>query len=172
MSTHIDFNQITKFIWKTVLSKRGIAICIAVACVLFAYNVVTARVIPMAYGSDGVGAQPTDLMAAALSIGTAIVSFIASNYLGVKPEVIQAVVAFEKDKSNKDNQRRLGAAVLGYLIGILSSHPDGASGFVMTLLQTVINNIEDKDTQDILKTAATSLAVNQFKTTALVGGKT
>lgn len=166
MTAQIDFKSIWTFIKKTVLSKRGIAICIALACAMFAYNVLTHRVIPMAYGANGaepVGADPADLMATLVSVGTAVITFVASNYLGVKPEIIQAVIAFEKDKTNVDNQRRLGAAVLGYIVGIAKQHPDSSGGFVMMLLNTLIKNIEEPQTKEVLKIAATAMAANQFK---------
>lgn len=161
--TTIDFSGVYQFVKTYLLSKRGIAISIAAVSVFFVYNMLTQRVLPMSYGENAVGANPMDLMATFGAGLTALISFIASSYLGVKPEVIQAVIAFEKDKTNADNQRRLGAAILGYIISFLGTDPAGANSFVMSLLNTLINKLEDSPTKDTLKIAASSMAVEQFK---------
>ena len=173
----LDLESILNFIKKTVLSKRGLAISLALICILVAYSTITSRVMPMAYGSDGVeavGADPKDLAITITSVLMAIASFVASNFLGVKPELLQAVVAFEKDKTNPENQRRLGAAILGYLIGVLENHPDGSGGFVLSLLTMLTNKITDPSIKSALSVAATTIANNQFKVSTpetLIGAK-
>lgn len=165
---HIDtktvFNMYT-FAKKHIFTKKVIAISIAAACCIFAYSVTTSRIVPMAYGSGSdpaPGADLNDVVATALSILMALVSFVASHYLGVKPEIIQAVVAFEKDKSNQDNLRRLGAAITGYTIGVLEDHPEGSTGFVLTLLTTISSKVSP-EVANILNTAARDVAAEQFK---------
>jgi hypothetical protein len=159
---NLDTKTIYDWFVKNIFSMRGIAICITIACALFAYNMITSRVVPMAYGANAVGANPTDLMETALAIGTALISGLASHFLGISPEIIQAVVAYEKDKTNSDVQRRLGAAILGYIINILKQHPDGTGGFVLMLLYALVNAVDDPGTKEVLKAAASNLADKQF----------
>lgn len=164
----LDLAEIFNFIKRTIITKRGLAITFALGCLMLAYTTVTNRVMPMAYGANGieaVGADPKDLATTAISVLFAIISFVASNFLGVKPELIQAVVAFEKDKTSPETQRRLGAAILGYIIGVLENHPDGSSGFALALLSALSNKIDDPEIKNALSAAAKDIATNQFKTT-------
>lgn len=158
----IDLKVLFTTIKNNVFTKRAVVLSIAVAATLFAYSMVTNRVMPMAYGAEAVGADPTDLTATVVSIITAVVGFIAQSYFKVSPEVIQAVIAFEKDISNPTSQRRLGAAILGYLIDVLKAHPDGAGGFMINLINTIVASIDDPAIQGILKKAAVDIAQQQF----------
>ena len=174
---NLDLESILNFIKKTVLSKRGLAISLALICILVAYSTITSRVMPMAYGSDGVeavGADPKDLAITVTSVLMAVISFVASNFLGVKPELMQAIIAFEKDRTNTENQRRVGAAILGYLINTLENHPDGSGGFVLSLLTMLTSKITDPSIKSALSVAATTIANNQFKVSTpetLIGTK-
>lgn len=155
----VNLTSVFNFVKKYLLSKKGIAVSVCIGAALFAYSMITNRVIPMAYSSEG--AQPLDLATTGLSIITAVISFIASNYLGVKPEVIQAVIAFEKDKTNPENQGRLCAAILGYIIGMLKSNQN-VGGFVLNLLSSLITAIDDPNIKLALSNAAKDVAIKQF----------
>lgn len=167
MKTEIDFKSIYMFAKKNVLTKKFLAVAVALGCVLFAYNVTANRIVPMSCSSDGSsapGADINDLAATGLSVLTALISFVASQYMGVKPEIIQAVVAYGKDTTNEDNQRRLGAALLGYVVDIVKKHPEGQGGYVLNIITTLSKNIEDPKIGDILNTAGKALAAVQYKT--------
>jgi len=154
-----------EFIKNKVATVKGIAVIVCLASLYFAYTLLTARVVPMSYGAGAVGANPTDLIGLGLSAVTAVVSFLVSRFTGVavKPEVIQAVVNFEKNPKDADAQRRVGAALLGYLIAVLEKNPSGSGSFVLQLLTTLVGSVDNVEVKNILNEAATKVATNQFK---------
>lgn len=159
---------VVNFVRTKVLSTKGIAIVVCLCALYFGYNLLENRVIPMSYGTNGseaVGAQTQDLVGLGLSALTAIVSFLVSRFTGVQvqPEVIAAVLAFEKDPKNEETQRRLGAAILGYMMAVLKQHPEGSGAFVLQLLTMLVNTVPDPSLKNVLSAAATQVATNQFK---------
>lgn len=151
---------------KTLFSMKGVAILFGAMCVYFAYNLATSRVIPMAYGvgdAPAVGANFTDVLGVGGSLLMGGLSFLYSKFSSATPEIIQAIVAFTKNPSSAENQRRIAAAIVGYVTVVLNSHPDGVGAFIFALLTALTKSTEDVEVKNILNTAASSLATAQFK---------
>jgi len=156
---------VVNFVKNKVATVKGVSIIICIASIYFSYNLLTARVVPMSYGADAVGANSIDLFGLGLSSVTAIVSFLVSRFTGVSvnPEVIQAVINFEKNSNDSDAQRRVAAALLGYLVAVIEKHPSGSGSFVLQLLTTLVGAIRNTEVRNILSEAATKVATNEFK---------
>ena len=163
--TKENFMIVVNFIRNKVLSAKGIAIIVCIGSLLFAYNLIQNRVVPMSYGADANGPATSDLIGLALSGLTAVVSFVVSRYTGVKvsPEVIQAVVAFERDPKNVEAQRRVSAAVFGYVTEVLKQNPSSSGSFVLQLLTTLVGAIDDPILRNILANTAKNVSDNEFK---------
>ncbi len=161
----MNLTPVIDFVKNKVMTVKGVAVIVCMVSLYFTYTLLTARVMPMSYGSNAVGANPMDLMGLALSGVTTVVSFLVSRFTGVtvKPEVIQAVINFERNPTDADAQRRAGAALLGYLVVVLQKNPTGANSFVLQLLTTLVGNINDVEVKNIINEAATKVATNQFK---------
>jgi len=165
--------NVASFVWNKVLSAKGISIVVCLGALYFGYTLLENRVIPMSYGSGdapAVGPSTQDLVGLGLSALTAIVSFIVSRFTGVQvqPEVIAAVVAFEKAPTDQDAQRRLGSAILGYTMEVLKKHPEGSGAFVLQMLTALVSSVSDPELKNILSATATQVATNQFKPVPIV----
>jgi hypothetical protein len=160
---NVNLADVGEFFKKYVFCWRTLAVVIAMCFAGYAYSTVTNRIVPMAYGSEAVGADPADVATTAVSLVISVITFVASNYLGVKPELVSALVAFEKDRTNVQLQRRLAAAVIGYLADILKLSPDGNAGYLLSILNTLISETKDQAAKEALVAAARTIAVSEYK---------
>ena len=163
--TKENLMTVVNFVRNKVLSVKGISIIVCVASVFFAYNLIHNRVVPMSYGADATGPATSDLVGLGLSALTAIVSFVVSRFTGVqvKPEVIQAVVAFERDPKNVEAQRRVSAAVFGYVTEVLKQNPSSSGSFVLQLLTVLVGAVDDPALRNILAATAKNVSDNEFQ---------
>ncbi len=161
----LTLDDIIMNIRKYGFTKKTFAYVLCAVFSYYAYNTATECVIPQAYGDNATGADVTDVATTGVSILLAIISAVASQFLGVKPELIQAVLNFEKDRNNQEYQRRLGAAIISYIISVLKNHPDGVGGYLLYLINTIVNAVKDTDPEiaKTLSAAASEIAVTQFK---------
>lgn len=147
-----------------LVNKKSLSYIICAILSYFTYGMATERVVPMAFGADAQGANISDLVLTGGSGIGAIIAFIAAQFLGIKPELIQAVINFEKDRNNGEYQRRLGSAIISYMVVILKKYPDGVGGYLLYLINTIAQAVKESDPEiaKTLNVAANSIANVQF----------
>ncbi len=137
----MDLNAILK----NLMTKRGVVTTIGLFLAYVSYGFYSQRVLPMTSGDDPPGAAVTDVATTGATLLISIITIVAGQFLGVKPELIQAVLAFEKDKANKENIRRLSAAVIGYIVNLASKHPDGAGSYLLSFINIAIQELKESE---------------------------
>lgn len=155
---HLDFSFAKKF-----CTKKYMWLAIAIGSGIFCYSMMSQRVVPMAFG-DGNGPVPgadvADVSKVLLSGLCALVTFIISQLSGAKKELIQATIAYEKDPSNADGLRRLSSAIIGYVVSIVSKHPDGIDTYLLYFLNAISVSVKDNEPEvaDALSAAAIKIS--------------